>query len=343
MHLPLTIKEIQEGYLNSSFLKYLYRYLVQNIMLHKRHAKHKVEALAESFILLDSFLFKLVTVPDKEKALLEIPEACADKSIELYHTSLFAGHQGVINTYFTISNTFIIPHIMHYLRPSLSTCHICQLFRNDKPPSRQLETRINLNYRPMSRLGMNLKVIPRLQNRHHYILCVIDEMTNYLITTPLYQARSEEVGEALIENIISKFGTPDYMMMDQDSAFMSSLMSYLFKKLGISVKTVGPYNHKSLQVEHGIKSLSSILSKCLTGQGQMWHKFLSLATFAYNIFHMPNLGNYFPNELVFGRRLKILINIETDLDIKVSGTFKDYHTLLTKGSTICRRCCRTSK
>ena len=65
-------------------------------------------------------------------------------------------------------------------------------------------------------------------------------MTNYLITAPLYQARSEEVGEALIENIIGKFGTPDYMMMDQDSTFMSSLMSYLFKKLGITVKTVGP-------------------------------------------------------------------------------------------------------
>ena len=90
---------------------------------------------------------------------------------------------------------------------------------------------------------------------------MIDEMTNYLITAPLYQARLEEVEEALIENIISKFGTSDYMMMDQDSAFMSSLMSYLFKKLGISIKTIGPYNHKSLQAEHGIKSLSSILSK----------------------------------------------------------------------------------
>ena len=71
--------------------------------------------------------------------------------------------------------------------------------------------------------------MPRLQKGHWYIFCVIDEMTNYLITAPLYQARSEEVGEALIENVISKFGTPDYMMMDQDSAFMSSLMSYLFK------------------------------------------------------------------------------------------------------------------
>ena len=81
MHLPLTIKEIQAGYLTSSFFKDLYRYLAQNIMPHKRHARHKVEAQAESFILLDSLLFKLVMVPDKEKALLAIPEACADKII----------------------------------------------------------------------------------------------------------------------------------------------------------------------------------------------------------------------------------------------------------------------
>ena len=93
-HLPLTIKEIQAGYLTCSFFKDLYRYLAQNVMPHKRHTRHKLEALAESFILLDSLLFKLVTIPDNEKALLVIPETCTDKSIELYHTSLFAGHQG---------------------------------------------------------------------------------------------------------------------------------------------------------------------------------------------------------------------------------------------------------
>ena len=244
MHLPLTIKEIQAGSLTSSFFKDLYRYLAQNVMPHKRHARHKVETLAESFILLDSLLFKLVTVPNKEKALLAIPETCADKIIELYHTSLFTGHQGVIKTYLTNSEKFFIPHLMHYLRSFLSACHICQLFRNDKSPSRQLETTINLNYRPMSRLSMDLKVMPRLQKGHQYVLCMIDEMTNYLITTPLYQARSEEVGEALIENIISKFGTPDYMMMDQDSAFMSSLMSYLFKKLGITINLTTTSNYK---------------------------------------------------------------------------------------------------
>ena len=272
----------------------------------------------------------MVTAPDKEKELLAIPENCVDKIIEIYHSSLFAGHQGVIKTYLIISDKFFIPHLMHYLRSYISACHICQLFRKDKPPSGQLETKINLNYRPMSRLSIDLKMMPRSQKRHQFILCLIKKMTNYLITAPLYQARSEEVREALIEDVISKFGMPDYMMMDQDSAFMPSLMSYLFKKSEIAIRMAGPYNHKSLQAKHLIKLLSDILSKCLTDQGQMWHKFLSLVMFTYNIFHSPNLGNYSPYELVFGRKPKLLINIETNLDIKIASMFKDYHTLPSK-------------
>ena len=49
MHLPLAIKEIQAGYLSSSFFKDLCKYLAQNIMPHNRHTRHKVDALAEPF------------------------------------------------------------------------------------------------------------------------------------------------------------------------------------------------------------------------------------------------------------------------------------------------------
>ena len=62
----------------------------------------------------------------------------------------------------------------------------------------------------------------------------------------------------------------------------------------------------------------------------MWPKFLPLPTLAYNTFNSPNLSNYSPYELVFGRKLKMLLDLETDPDIKVSGSFKDYHTLLYK-------------
>ena len=96
--------------------------------------------------------------------------------------------------------------------------------------------------------------------------------------------------------------------MDQDSAFMSSLMTYLFHRLDIKIKTIAPYNHQSLQAEHGIKSLTHILTKHLTGLGQMWTKYVSLAAFAYNTFNSPNLGNYSPYELTFSIKPKLLLN-----------------------------------
>ena len=52
--------------------------------------------------------------------------------------------------------------------------------------------------------------------------------------------------------------------------------------------------------------------------------------FVYNIFHSPSPENHSLYKLMFGRKPKLLINIETNPDIKISGTFKDYHSLLTK-------------
>ena len=73
-----------------------------------------------------------------------------------------------------------------------------------------------------------------------------------------------------------------------------------------------------------------ILTNQLTNLGQKWPKYLSLATFVFNTFNSPNLANYSPYELVFGRKPKMLLNLETMPDIKVFGTFKYAHKLLNK-------------
>ena len=234
----------------------------------------------------------------------------------------------MINTYLTIRDKFFIPGLIHYLRLYIKGCHIFQLSRNDKPTVRQLQTRINLNYRPLARLNMDLKVMPRSYKGHKIILCIMDEVTNHLITVQIPQSRSEEIGDALIENVISKYCAPCYIIMDQDRAFMSSLISYLFKKLIIKIKSVAPYKHQLLWAEHDIKSLSTVLTKPLTDLGQRWPKYLPLATLAYDTFNTPNLPNYSPYEFVTGRKPKLLLEVETNPDIKVSGTFKDYYTLL---------------
>ena len=115
--------------------------------------------------------------------------------------------------------------------------------------------------------------------------------------------------------------------MDQDSAFMSLLIAYLLNKFNIKIRTVAPYSHQYL---HGIKLLSTILTKHLTNLGQMWPRYLSLATFAHNMFNTPNLGNYNPYELTYGRKPRPFLNLDSNPNIEVSGTFKEYFELPNK-------------
>ena len=173
---------------------HIYLYLAPNKLPSSKAVIRKVETLAEQYILLDSLLFKITPTPEKETAILAIPENCTDKIITLYHSSLFAGHQGVIKTYLTVSNKFFIPNLIHYLRSYIKGCHIWQL-------------------------------------------------------------------DALIENIKTKYCVPGYIIMDQDITLTSSLMTYLLNKFNNKIKTVVSYNHQSLLAEHGIKSLSNILTK----------------------------------------------------------------------------------
>ena len=68
------IKEIQAGYLSSSYFKDIYLYLAQNRLPAKKAAIKRVEVLPEKYVILDSLLFKLMSIPGKETALLAILE-----------------------------------------------------------------------------------------------------------------------------------------------------------------------------------------------------------------------------------------------------------------------------
>ena len=62
----------------------------------------------------------------------------------------------------------------------------------------------------------------------------------------------------------------------------------------------------------------------------MWHKYLPLATFTHNTFNSPNLANHSPYKLIFGRKPKLLLDLEMDPNIKVSGTYREDFTQLGK-------------
>ena len=60
----------------------------------------------------------------------------------------------------------------------------------------------------------------------------------------------------------------------------------------------------------------------------MWIDYLPFATLAHSTYNSPNLGNYSPYELLFGRKPKMLLELETDPNIKVAVAYKEYYKKL---------------
>ena len=133
-----------------------------------------------------------------------ILESCIDHILYLNHNSLFGAYHGSPRTFWTIRQKFFIPHIMHYIRSFRKGWQICQLHKVRPTPQRQFKNRINLNYTSKTELSCDIKYMYRTSTGQRFILVVADEVTNYLVTIPLYRGTSHEVGEAFINHVFCK-------------------------------------------------------------------------------------------------------------------------------------------
>ena len=225
--------------------------------------------------------------------------------------------------YLTTNEIFFIPDLLHYPRAYTKGYHECQLCMNENPQPGQSEHRINSNKKAMTRLRMDLQVVSRSYKWHKFILAVTD-VSDFMSTIPIHQSMLGEIVDGLIQHVFSKYSIPKCMIMDQDSTFMLTFIIYLFEKLGITIKTITPYNHQPLQVEHGIESLVTIFMKHFTGLEQYWPKYPLFAMYSCDTFCSSNLNGFIPYELVLGRKFKVLIVLHMYLNMKVSGTCKEY-------------------
>ena len=51
-------------------------------------------------------------------------------------------------------------------------------------------------------------------------------------------------------------------------------MKYIYKGLGITIKTISPYDHISLKIEIHARIISCMIAKQLNCTGQMWTLYL---------------------------------------------------------------------
>ena len=327
--LSMNLRDLKAAYLTSPHFRDIYLNLTQNKVPLGKGAARRLEQNARNYMLLDGLLFKIIELDDgRLDTVLCIPTSKVHILLDTYHFSLIGGHTGITKCYQTISQRFYCPNLAENLRAYITWCHICQMFKKGENFQRPYQKRMNINTPAMTRINMDIKQMP-VNRGYSHILVLLCEVSNYMVALELQLTRTQSILEAFQRGYWAYFGPPTHILCDQDPAFTSSLMEAFVTQLNIKVILVSPTNHKSLQVEHGIKSLSGLLVKHLS-EVWSWHSCLPYSMLCYNAYSTPNLNGCSPYELVFGHKMTLCQELELKVDTVVSGTFTDYYEKLKK-------------
>ena len=128
---------------------------------------------------------------------------------------------------------------------------------------------------------------PPSSKEHQYALTVICILTGYVFCIPLKTKTAEEVMQAYIDNVYSKFGGSLKMLSDDGTEFKSKICEQVAKVLGLEYKLNTPPYHPASngRIEGFHAFLKACIPKHVAPQLE-WDVLVPLACAAYNV--MPN-------------------------------------------------------
>ena len=184
---PSSLKDLEAAYCNSAAFKDIYQYLKFNKLPNNRRLAKRVESIAEDYYVLGTLLFKYINQRSGDlEAVLCIPPSKIDFILDMYHGTLIGGHQGMNKTLRTLSSRYYCPRLADYIRAYIVGCHTCQLFKNSKRFHRPFHKRVyDISQPALANVSMDIKYMPKSTKGYNYMLIILCEITNFLVTIPL--------------------------------------------------------------------------------------------------------------------------------------------------------------
>ena len=85
----------------------------------------------------------------------------------------------------TLSTRYFCPRMADYIRAYIVGCHLCQLFKNSKRFHRPfMKRQYDISQAGLVNVSMDIKYMPRSNKGYKFLLVILCEITNFLVTTP---------------------------------------------------------------------------------------------------------------------------------------------------------------
>ena len=227
------------------------------------------------------------------------------------------GHNGTHRTYVLLKQLYYWKGLKLSVEKHIKRCYQCQ--RRNKQVVNYAKFHFDMATFPMQFISMDLigEFHPPTSKKHKYALTVICMLTGYVLCVPLKTKTAEEVIQAYIDHVYSRFGGSLKILSDNGTEFKNKLFEQIAKELGVEYKLYTlPYHPASNgHIEGFYAFLKACIAKHVAPQLE-WDALIPLACAAYNF--IPNEhSKESPFFLMFGRDpvLPFKYLIETKIEI----------------------------
>lgn len=141
-------------------------------------------------------------------------------------------------------------------------------------------------------------ITPITKNGNRYIIALTDVLSKFVITKAV---RDCTAARFLTEEVILKYGTPKCVLTDNGTHFTASMMTELFKKIGVTHLYSTRYHPMTNgQIERYNATVDAKIAALSNDKRTNWDEQLPFVTFNYNT-SMHSTTGQIPFEMICGR------------------------------------------
>ena len=283
----------------------------------------------------------LYMIDKKEQHRLLVPTHLRITYLQLCHNAVLeGGHRNDTATLELLNRLVYWPKMPQQVKEFCQTCHFCQIHSKKYTAAPLPQGSLNCYY-PFQRIALDfVGPMPATAQGNKHLLVVIDHFTKYTMVFPTKEQTSETVAKILFQRVFSVFGTPETVLADNASDFISKAMQQMYDTLGIGALHSTTYHPQGNSVVERVnQTLKNMLAKYVSELKLDWDDLVPAVTLAYNQTTHSSTG-YSPFFLLFGRDNRTPLDLLLGLPENKRASMEDYLIKMFDAITLAHRSLR---
>lgn len=224
--------------------------------------------------------------------------------IKIYHdTPANGAHFGRNKTIQKIKQRYFWPNMTADIRNYVKSCIPClqNNHSRQKPPGMLQPIKPPEGVWQLLTMDFHGPISPITKNGNKYIISLTDVLSKFVIAKAVRDNNATTAARFITEDVILKYGTPKCILTDNGTHFTASMMSKLFKKIGvIHIYSTSYHPMTNGQIERYNATMDSKIAALSNERRTDWDEQLPFVTFNYNTSIHATTGQI-PFELIYGR------------------------------------------